>query len=442
MTERPNILVMIVHDLGTHLHCYGHDTIRSPRLDRLASEGVRFTNHFACATFCSPSRGAYFTGKYPHSNGLMGLVNLGWDLPDGNVTDAQHFGAGGFETFLFGLQHEVKDVERLGFQNVPECRSRQGADVAAAVGEFLGSRGPGDTPFYARVGFLDVHRFGDGYMPYDDTAPPVDSVEVPAFLEDTPGARREIAQFHECVSQMDTAVGQILDALESNGHADNTLVVFTTDHGIDFPGAKSTLYDPGIRTSLLMRYPGRWSAGAVYDDLLSGVDLLPTLLTATGLEATPELEGRSFLPLLNGLPYEPNQHIFSERNTSPGDTKRCVRTQHWKYIRNFDSGPRIELTSGMRTGLVGRDLGDAHKTPREPVELYDMDSDPHEQVNLAGHAEFAEAEQALRTTLDTWMHETNDALLAGPIQRPAEESEILAKVRARRPTWAAKEDSK
>ena len=434
--ERPNILLIVVHDLGTQLGCYGKRTVESPNLDALASEGVRFENHFATATFCSPSRGSIITGKYPHTSELMGLVNLGWDLPKHNANMAQLLSAAGYETFLFGLQHEVKDVAQLGFHHVPPCASRNCADVAPVAASFLKERARSSaTPFYARVGFFEVHRFGDGYQRYSADAPDPGSIEVPPFLKDTPGARKDLAQFHVAIREMDAGVGSILRALDESGLADNTIVVFTNDHGIDFPRAKGTVYDAGINAVLLVRWPAEIGAGQTRTELLSNVDLLPTLLEAADAPVPDDVDGRSFLPLLLGRPYEPRDAIFAEKNTLPQDTKRAVRTSRWKYIRNYDEGPLIDLTSGMRTSLTGRDLGDEHLAPRPATELYDLEADPNEQNNLSGRPRLETIERTLAGRLHDWMTETNDPLLHGPVPRPEAEVEFRRRVQERVKEW-------
>ena len=167
MDERMNVLLIVVHDLGTRVGCYGETSVQTPALDGLAETGARFSQQFGTATYCSPSRGSIVTGKYPHVNGLMGLVNLGWDLPAHNCTLAKCLGEAGHETFLFGLQHEVKDAAVLGFQHVDPEKSRACDAVSARVVEFLRQRGPDDGPFYARVGFSEVHRVYDHYEPDD-----------------------------------------------------------------------------------------------------------------------------------------------------------------------------------------------------------------------------------------------------------------------------------
>ena len=426
-SPRPNVLIIITHDLGTRLGCYGEPSVRSPVLDDFAASGVRFERHFATACFCSPSRGAIFTGKHPHVNGLMGLVNLDWDLPAQNATLARLLGSSGYQTYLFGLQHEVKDVRQLGFRYLPdrsvgnECHA-----VAGQVADFLRSRRVEQGPFYARVGFLEVHRPWERYEA-DDPA----EVRVPPYLADTPGAREDVAMFHGAIRAMDAAVGTILKALDDSGLGANTLVVFTTDHGIAFPRAKATLHDPGIHTTLLMRWPEGFPVGRVYEELISNVDLLPTMLEATGTPVPDGLSGRSFLGLLRGLDYRPNAEVFAEKNTSPGDIKRCIRTDRFKYIRNYDPGPLLALPTDIEASLTRRDMGDDHLAARPEVELYDLRTDPLETENLAGQPNHADVEADLAARLKYFQEETDDPILRGPIQRPPGEAEIIRQVRER-----------
>lgn len=424
-TARPNILVIIVHDLGTHLGCYGDSSVRSPNLDKLASEGVRMESHFGTAAYCSPARGSLFTGRYPHSNGLLGLVNLGWDLPESSVTIARSLGEAGYETFLFGMQHEKKDPSRLGFDHVGErSLGSTCSKVAPLVTHFLDERGASDgRPFYARVGFSEVHRRYDGF-----SAERANEVNVPPFMKDTPGAREDLAMFHGSIEHMDSSVGEVLEALDRNGLRENTLVVFTTDHGIAFPRAKATIYDPGIHTTMLMRWPGgNLPEGRVFPEMVSGVDLSPTLHEAAGVEPPPGVQGRSYLGLLQGRNYEPRTEVFAGQNTAPDDIKRGIRTARYKYIRNYDEGPTLRLPTDIETSLTRRDLGDEHLAPRPAVELYDLESDPLEMVNLAGRPEMAAVEQDLASRLDRFQRETDDPILSGTIPRPAEEPELFRK---------------
>ena len=430
MSQRPNILLIITHDLGTHLGCYGGASVQTPALDALASEGVRFENHFCTAPYCSPSRGAIFTGRYPHSNGLMGLVNLGWDLPEPSATLAQMLAGSGYATFLFGLQHEVRDAERLRsyFHHVSDRSTGVSCDtVAPQVVDFLETRDKAHgRPFYARVGFSEVHRPYERYDPDDP-----DSVTVPPYLEHTPGARQDIAMFQGSVRRMDGAVGRILDALDRSGLRENTMVIFTTDHGIAFPRAKATLYDPGLRTSLIIHRPDGIAQGRTMREMVSNIDLLPSLLDAAGVPAPDHIQGRSFWELLNGNPYTPNEQIFAEKNTTPDDVKRCIRTTRHKYIRNYDEGPMLQLPTDIEASLTRRDMGDDHLSPRPPVELYDLEADPLEMNNLAGQAEMQKIEQDLAGRLTRVLDETDDPILQGAIPRPPDEAELLRRARER-----------
>jgi len=424
--RRPNILLITVHDLGTRLGCYGAGNIPSPRLDAFAAEGVRFEHHYATAPYCSPSRGSIITGQYPHVTGLMGLVNLGWQWPPENHTLAKRLGAAGYETFLFGLQHETEEgqIERLGFQHVTDRQAGKTAQVVTPLVEDFLERRDGGRPFYARVGFTEVHRKFDRYAPEDPAA-----VTLPPYIRDTPGAREDFAMYDGCIREMDEHVGRILDALDRAGLRENTVVVFTNDHGSPMPGAKATLYDPGIHTTLLMRGPGRLPVGAVLPELISNVDLFPTLLDITGVEAPDNIQGRSFLALLTGGAYARREFIFAEKNTTPIDVKRCIRTPRFKYIRNYHRGPRLMLSADTESSPTRRDMGDEHLAPRAPIELYDLEADPLEQTNLAGDPEHAGTERELAAALRTLQEETDDPILRGAIERPAVEAEIIGRIR-------------
>ena len=427
---RPNILVIIAHDLGTHLGCYGAP-VQTPALDGLAAEGARFTNHFSTAPICSPSRGAIVTGKYPHCNGLMGLVNLGWDLPHSNVTLAQLLDSAGYETCLFGFQHEVKDPNRLNhyFHSVSDRTQGYSCErVAPLVADFLKSRRTdASKPFYARVGFSETHRPYNRYEPDDP-----EIAAVPPYMKDTPDTRNEMASFQGAVRTMDHSVGEILEALESTGLSEDTIVVFTTDHGIAFPRAKATLYDPGIRTTLIIRWPGTIEPDQSRAELLSNIDLLPTLLEAVEIQTPEDVQGRSFWPLLNGAEYEPNTRVFAEKNTSPDDIKRCIRTEQYKYIRNYSEGPGIKLTWDVDGSWLRKDIEETYLKPAPAVEMYDLAKDPVEVNNLAGRPEVAEIEGKLAIQLDQFLEETNDPVLLGPIKRPPEEAELIARVGKRK----------
>lgn len=427
MNKLPNILLITTHDLGTHLGCYGWDPgLPTPHLDRLAAEGVRFENHFCTAPYCSPSRGSIITGKYPHVNGLMGLVNLGWDIPNANRFLPAVMKDAGYETFLFGHQHVAEDTARLGYDHISERKGSGCRAVAPMIVDQLKRRAhQPQRPFFIEAVFTEVHRsFGDlEQIPVRE-----EDIRPLPFLKDTPGLRMDMAMFYEHIRRMDQAVGDIIATLERLGLTEKTIVIFTTDHGIDFPRAKATLYDPGIRTALLTRWPEGMQGGRSIPALVSNVDLFATLVDITHGSLPDDCNGRSFLSLLQGKSVETRSAIFAEKNTSPDDIKRCVRTTRYKYIRNYSQGPQLALGTCTESSATRRDMGDDHLSPRPPVELYDLTDDPWEQVNLAGQEAYSTVEEDMAARLERVLEETQDPVLCGPIPRPEREAEILAQL--------------
>lgn len=428
---RPNILLLICHDLGRHLGCYGVPGLETPNLDELARQGVRFTNYFCTAPQCSPSRGSIITGLLPHNNGLMGLAHLGWELNDDVVTLPQRLAGCGYETYLFGPQHEAGEdnAGRLGYQHI----GRRGPawEVADQVVNFLRERAAtvefgtnvppeaisnrsSEQPFYASVGFFEPHRPYDlpQYTPDDP-----ERVTVMPYLPDVPGVRQEVAQLQGMIRAVDKAVGKILTALDETGLRDNTLVVFTTDHGIALPRAKGTLYDPGIGTALLMHWPGQIEGGRVYDQLLSNVDLMPTLMELVGNLVSEDIDGRSFLPLLRGEEIEEREYIFAEMTWHDQyDPVRGIRTHRYKYIRSFGARPLVYIPADIYDSPSGKAVRDEYYGKRRPAEeLYDLEKDPEERNNLINDPQYQDIAAALRKRVQQWMEQTNDPLLSGPV---------------------------
>jgi len=429
----PNILIIICHDLGQQLGCYGDPSLRTHNLDRLAQEGVRFENHFCTTPLCSPSRGSIITGRYPHTNGLVGLAHRGFDLNEGEVTMAHYLKRKGYETHLFGFEHEARepDIAKLGYEFLHRERPFKCANVTPQLLAFLQARAAKESPpFLAMTGYSEVHRAFDQEM-YTPDDP--EEVFIPPYLPDTPEVRLDLAQFHGLIHAVDECVGKIFKTLEEKGLAENTWVIFTTDHGIAFPRAKSTLYDPGIKTALLMRWPTRsglppvragsrgegFAGGRVFRELISNIDLLPTILEATGAEVPESIQGKSFLALLQGRKFEPREEIFAEKTYHDiYDPIRAIRTTRFKYIRSFEKMPNLPLPSDIRKSLSARSVPEEFKGERPLVELYDLEADPDEMNNLVGNPEYAEVEKELDAMLTKWLEDTEDPILKGPISAP------------------------
>lgn len=416
-TEPENVIIIHWHDLGRHLACYGADGVSSPHLDALAAEGIRFGNAHATAPLCSPARGSLFTGQYPHRNGLVGLAHHGFGYRDGTHTLPGLLGAQGYTSCLIGMQHESTDPSSLGFDSVDVSESRCDYVVAEAEHWIRDRAAAGDQrPFLLTAGFFETHRPypEDEYEPSDTS-----TIEVPAFLPDTTDVRDDLAGLHGSIGKADAAVGRLLATVDAAGLRGNTWIVFTTDHGLAFPRAKSTLYEEGTGIAFIVRPPARRDiAPFVYDDLFSGVDLTPTLLDLLGAPIPGEIDGESHADALQTPPGQTSpagpvrDAVFTEKTYHDAyDPIRAVRTARYRYIENYAARPELLLPLDIADSLSARSLDPRQETsPRAAAELYDLISDPTEQNNLIDDPHHAEVRETLRARLAEWREDTGDQL--------------------------------
>jgi arylsulfatase A-like enzyme len=409
-----NLLLVITHDTGRELGCYGRG-VETPHLDRLAAEGVLFAQAFCTAPQCSPSRASLLTGRVPHAHGLIGLTHRGFRLHPEVPTLPGLLADAGYETHLFGFQHEAPDARDLGYQHIHRARSHSCVEVTPLVSEFL--RGGPKEPFLAMVGFSETHR---RFPTYEG---PLDEVRVPYFLPDAPEIRRDVASLHLAVRRVDEAMGHILRALAQSGLEERTLVLFTTDHGIAFPGAKATLFDPGLEIALIARGPGIWRGGKYLEAMVWNADLLPTLLDWLGLPLPEGVQGVSLLPLVEGRRTQVHEAIFPELTVHAGyDPMRGVRTEGWKYLRSYADRPFFfpPNVDGGPSKEWYREHTDLFTRPRPREMLFKLDTDPLERNNLVGDPSHEEVLHALRRQLDEWLEATGDFMPSGHVPIPPE----------------------
>jgi N-sulfoglucosamine sulfohydrolase len=414
--SRPNIIYLHSHDTGRYIQPYGH-AIATPHLQALADDGIIFRNAFSAAPTCSPSRAALLTGQSPHTSGMLGLAHRGFRLHDYSQHIVHVLRQAGYTSVLAGLQHLAKDPGELGYDTRLSPESNDAVHVAQVAADFLTdpTRARADQPFFLDVGFEETHReFPESTRDPNHTLPP-------APLPDAPETRADMATYHASAHLLDQGVGTVLSALERAGLAENTLVIYTTDHGLAFPLMKCNLTDHGIGVSLIMRGPEPFQGHQVRDALISHIDLFPTLCDWLEIDKPGWLAGNSFLPILNDAAEEVNEEIFAEVTYHAAyEPQRGVRTQRYKYIRrygerstpvlpNCDDSPSKNLL--LRHGWRERDV------PREA--LYDLVYDPQEAANLVGSPAYAEVREQMRTRLNRWMLETDDPLLMGPVAAPA-----------------------
>ncbi|MEE2657622.1 MAG: sulfatase [Candidatus Latescibacterota bacterium] len=408
---RPNIVYLHSHDTGRYISPYGH-AVPTPNVQRLAEQGVLFRRAFCAAPTCSPSRAALLTGQSAHNSGMLGLAHRGFALSDPQQHLAHTLSEAGYQTVLAGVEHVgAGDL----YHTRLEVESRQAEEVSAAAVAFL--EGGPTEPFFLDCGYHETHlRFpevSEAKWRY---------VKPPDPLPDNEQNRRMTAGYHECVRRMDAGHGRVLDALNLQGLADNTLVICTTDHGVAFPSMKCNLTDHGMGVLLMIRGGGGFDGGQVSDAMVSHLDLYPTICELLGLEAPTWLQGYSLLPLIRGEVEQIRAQTFAEVTYHAAyEPQRAVRTDRWKYIRRFDGDEKSTPVLPNCDASPAKEVWLAHgwaERKMDDEQLYDLIFDPNETRNRVADPSCTEALVQMRRCLDDWMQSTDDPLLTGPVPAP------------------------
>ena len=428
--ERPNILILMAEDLGARIGAFGDPVARTPRIDNLAAEGVRFPNVFTTAGVCAPSRAAHITGMHQISIGAQHMRSS--SHPEG--------------AYLAVPPPEVKAypelLRRAGYYTLTNGKldyqfSKYGAGSGPfTIWDYEGNdpdwnRRADGQPFFALINFSMTHEsrmFPDnvekqrerGWKKVTDPA----RVNVPPYYPDTPVIRRDIAQLYDNVHEMDRQVGRWLERLEADGLAEDTIVIWTTDHGDGLPRAKREIYDSGIKVPLVLRWPAGWrpagvAAGSVDARLLSFIDFAPSVLRWAGVEAPDYLQG---VPVLADTGMR-RDYVFAakDRLDEMLFRERAVRDGRFKYLVNYRPGEPGGKPLRYREQLPA--MQELHRwfdsgrmsaqqafwfEPRPSEEFYDLATDPHEVNNLANEPAYNDQLLRLRAALADWRERVPD----------------------------------
>lgn len=409
-----NILYIHTHDTGRFIQPYGYN-IPTPNLAKLAEEGTLFRHAYCAGPTCSPSRAGLLTGMAPHSCGMIGLAHRGFKLNDYSKHLVQFLNANGYETVLCGVQHEAGNEDWIGYKKILHQPGPRGSaeerdiENAKRVAEYIKQKK--DRPFFLSFGMFNTHRV------FPEVAGDINPnfVMPPYPMYDNADNRKDIAEFMTSVRIVDRCVGTVLNALKESGLEDETLVFFTTDHGIAFPKMKCNLYDTGIGVSLIMKFPGNKKRGEALDALVSQIDLFPTICDLAGLEKPEWLQGISMFPMLEGKTDKIRDEIYSEVTYHAAyEPMRCIRTERYKYIKFYDdhsSYVPVNIDNGISKSFY-LDHGYLNET-REKEMLFDLYLDPVERVNLVSSERHSSIYEDLKVRLHSWMEKTNDPLLQG-----------------------------
>ncbi len=453
--KRPNILFITAddmnHDSPGVMGCRIPDI--TPNIDRLASEGMLFTNAHVSIAVCQPSRSALMTGRYPVRNGARGFEPIDTSVP----TLQEQLRKAGYLNGIMSKNGHLDPrekfcwdywitVDELGAGRAPSLYykyAKQFFDQAKAAGK----------PFYLMANSNDPHRPFAGsqqelnshnkHHPVSRTIKP-EEVEVPGFLPDIPDVRKEVAEYFTSVHRCDETVGEVLCALKDSGFEEDTLVMFLSDNGMAFPYSKTNCYLFSTRTPWIARWPGKIKPGSKCSGFISGIDYMPTMLEVAGIEQVEGMDGRSFLPLARGEEHKGWDKVFTEFHQTSGRRDypmRCVQNARYGYMYNAWSDGKVSFKNESQAGLTFAAMQEAGKTDpkiakrvdlflhRVPEELYDLQADPSALNNLAGDPTHKQMLDEMRRQMREHLKSVGDPIL-GPFE---------AWVDAGKRTWVYKE---
>jgi N-sulfoglucosamine sulfohydrolase len=426
----PNILWITCEDMSARLGCYGDPLALTPNIDKLADHGIRFTRVFSVSGVCSPSRAALITGLYPTSFGAQHMRTTSRTASLDKITDPELLAIPVYEAVPpVGAVTYAELFRRAGYFTTNNSKTDyQFHEPVTAWDECNNqahwrNRENNDQPFFAVFNIMETHESrvwqnADKPILVDPTA-----IELPPYYPESPVIRRDMAIHYSNIMRMDSIVGVILQQLEEDGLADNTIVFFYSDHGDGLPRMKRWTYDSGLHVPLIVRFPDGKDAGTVNSDLISFVDFAPTVLALAKLDVPEYMHGQ---PFLGAEVAEPRQYIFASRDRmDPAlDCIRTVRDKRFKYHRNYlpqrpyvqflpyrDQMPLMQELFRLRNEDKLNPLQMRWFSKTKPVEeLYDLENDPHEIDNIAYDPRYQEIKMRLSAQLDNWILAMNDPL--------------------------------
>lgn len=439
LQSRPNIVWVSAEDMGPRVGAYGDEVARTPNIDQLATEGVRYTRAFTTAGVCSPSRAAIITGMHQSSIGAHHMRTLSgapFAPPPAPYSVVPPHYVKTFTEYLRAAGYYTSNNVKEDYQFETPFTAW---DESSKTAHWRNRPDP-DQPFFAVFNFTTTHesrvwpnpRAAAEAMGFNNpnaptSLPPLvtdpNAVDVPPYYPDTPVVRRDIAQQYDNIARMDEQVGEILQQLEEDGLVENTIVFFWSDHGDGLPRHKRWVYDSGLHVPVIVRAPGYLDPNTTDDQLMSFIDLAPTVLSLARVEPPVHMQGRAFLGhYANNKPLHNHIYAARDRFDEQYDMVRAVRDRQYKYIRNYyPQQPYVLWMAYPNVNATMQELFRLHAagelegpqtlwmSDTRPVhELYDINADPYEVNNLAYDPAYANVLTQLQRELDTWMNDIGD----------------------------------
>ncbi len=439
LAEPPNIVLIIADDQAwDDSSPYGHPSLPTPNLARMADGGMKFEQGFVTISSCSPSRASIITGQYPTTTDAD---ELHWAVPKEKITFVEKLKEHGYWTGAAGKWHlgdamkdrfnKVVEVDTSGFQLPSGEAAKAGKFTETLSGEAqsgcadwidLMQARDEEKPFFLWLAALDPHRpYHPGIVPNPSTK---EMVQLPPYHPNDPEVIKDYQLYYDEIIRLDKYVGLVMDELEKQGVAENTLIIYISDNGRPFPRDKTTLYDSGMRTPFLVHWPKQVKAGSVCKEVVSTVDIARTCLDVAGVKTIGEnFKGQSFYPQLKNPATPGRKYAFAEKNWHDyEDHTRAVRGKRYKYIRNYYNDLPLTPSADSVRGLTYNALKALRKegkltkpqeacfiAPRPAEELYDTKVDPFETNNLIADSKLGEELTKMRAALKQWELENDDA---------------------------------
>jgi len=447
-TKKPlNVVLILMDDQGYDTSIDGITGIKTPNFDTLSKEGMRFTNAYASVPSCSPSRSSINTGMYPHANGHW-RNTITPSLTDGD----EAFGRQAKRVDKVGIHEYIKTLPEIlqenGFYTAitqkfhmsPPWKFPYSArnpvhndpeKYKQVIGEFI--EASGDKPFFFQANISPPHRNFDSHMnKFPEYMPDVNNIIVPDYLPDTPMMREDLSKYYGCVQLADACAGAIIETLKAKGEFDNTLIIYTSDHGQPYHRAKASAYGEGLHVPYVVAGPNV-SKGQISEALISHTDIMPTVLSFLDLSIPETVQGQSLLPVFSGdeKKVKDRDYIFAEHNSHGPDPRehfpsRVAFDGRFYYIKNLMPNKSYLLPADLRAykGWHNKsydatiEAKDTHpmqynlllllENGRPAEELYDMKKDPYQLVNIINELKHKEKVTELRSALKNWRKKSGD----------------------------------
>lgn len=430
--KTPNILMIVSEDNGPELGSYGDPYVRTPTLDSLAASGIRFENAFVPYSVCSPSRACFYTGLLPHQNGQLGLATHKYQMYQNYPWLGSYLKKQGYRTGMIGKLHvNPESAFEVDYRAIRGANfHKQGRDMtkyAAAASEFINQ---GEEPFFLAINYPDAHfplhdqAFGIPEHPLG-----ADDVKVlPWVGADSERLRTQMAAYYNCMERLDHGVNLLFEELRKSGKLENTIIIYFGDHGAQFSRGKATVYEAGLRIPMLVSWPDHIKSNTVIEELVSTIDIFPTVIEATGNEVPDYLPGIAWQKFFDGKDKGGHEYITGiTTGSAPGIYTFSISFRDKQYKLIWNPHPEEEnhlalayeehRNQHFEAGTTKEEMASSTEQVQKAYkiwekqlefELYDLESDPYEWNNLSENPKYARELKRMKKALKKWQEKYND----------------------------------